>query len=77
MSFLPKEAWADIKLLCKGEKSHHSSPQTIHMRMESSELATTDEDNVWVFAGNLGKVLNDIKPTNTSVINRIHLREAM
>ena len=36
-----------------------------------------DEDNVWVFAGHFGKVLNDMKPTNTSVINVIHLRKAM
>ena len=46
MSFQPKEAWANIKLLCKGEKSHHYSPQTIQVRMESGELETTDEENV-------------------------------
>ena len=77
MSFQPKEAWANIKLLCKGYKSHHSSPQTIHMRMASGELAMTNGENVLVFAGHFGKVLNDMKPTDTSVINGIHLREAM
>ena len=77
MSFQPKEAWANIKLLCKGYKSHHSSPQTIQMRMASGELAMTNEENVWVFAGHFGKVLNDMKPTNISVINIIHLRKAM
>ena len=45
--------------------------------MASGELATTDEENVWFFAGHFGKVLNDMKPTYTSVINGIHLREAM
>ena len=32
---------------------------------------------MWVFAGHSSKVLNYMKPTNTSVINGIHLREAM
>ena len=73
MSFQPKEAWENIKLLCKGDKSHHSSPQSIQMSMASGELVTTDEENVWVFAGHFGKVFNDMKPTNTSVIKSIHL----
>ena len=77
MSFQPKEAWANIKLLCKGEKSRHSSPQTIQIRMTSGELATKDEENVWVFADHFGKVLNNIKPTDTRVINSINLHEAM
>ena len=47
------------------------------MRMASGELATTDKENVRVFAGHFVKVLNDMKPTNTSVINVIHLRKAM
>ena len=47
------------------------------MSMASGELATTDEENVRVFAGHFGKVLNDMKPTDTSVIKRIHLPEAM
>ena len=45
--------------------------------MASGELATTDKENVWVFAGHFGNVLNDMKPTNISVINIIHLRKAM
>ena len=77
MSFQPKEAWEKIKLLCKGEKSHHYSPQYIQIRMESVEPATTDEENMWFFVGHFGKVLNNMKPTDTSVINGIHLREAM
>ena len=77
MSFQPKEAWSNIKLLCEEDKSHHSSSQTIHIRMASGELVTTDEENVWIFAGHFGKVLNDMKPTDTIVISGIHLREAM
>ena len=45
--------------------------------MASGELATTNGENVWVFAGHFGKVLNDMKPTDTSVINGIHLCKAM
>ena len=29
ISFQPTEAWANIKMLYKGEKSHHYSPQSI------------------------------------------------
>ena len=47
------------------------------MRMASGELAETDKENVRFFVGNFGKVLNDMKPTGTSVINGIHLREAI
>ena len=49
MSFQTKEAWANIRLLSKGENSHHSSPRTIQMRLLSGELAPTDEENVKVF----------------------------
>ena len=45
--------------------------------MALGELVTTDEENVWVFVGHFGKVLNDMKPPDTSVINGIHLHEAM
>ena len=33
MSFQPKEAWENIRLLSKEEKSHKSSPHTIQMRL--------------------------------------------
>ena len=33
MSFQPKEAWSNIILLSAGDKSHHSSTQTIHLRL--------------------------------------------
>ena len=46
MSFQPKEAWENIKLLCKGEKSHHSTPHSILIRVATGELTTTDEENV-------------------------------
>ena len=55
MSFQPKEAWENIRLLSKGGNSHHSSPHTIQMRLLSGELTTTDEENVKVFQFLLGK----------------------
>ena len=75
MNFRPKEAWANIRLLSKGERSHHSAPSTIQMRMPSGELATTDEENVRVFSAHFGKVLNDLKDTDNIVIDDIILRE--
>ena len=53
MNFRPKEAWANIRLLSKGERSHHSATSTIQLRMPSGELATTDEENARVFSAEL------------------------
>ena len=47
------------------------------MRLLSGDPATTDEDNVRVFSVHFGKVLNDTKPTNDSIINEIHLQDAL
>ena len=41
------------------------------------ELATTDEENVKVFLIHFGKVLNDMKPTDDSVINEIQLQDTL
>ena len=47
------------------------------MKLLSGDLATTDEDNLRVFSVHFGGVLNDMKPTNDSVINEIHLQDAL
>ena len=73
MYFQPKEAWEDICLLSKGEKIYHSSPRTIQMKLPSGELATMDEENEKVFSIHFGKVINDMRPTDYSVINEIQL----
>ena len=39
MNFRPKEEWTNICLLSKGERSHHSAPSMIQMKMPSGELA--------------------------------------
>ena len=75
MNFRPKESWTNIHLLSKGERSHHSAPSTIQMRMPSGELVTTDEGNVRVFSAHFGKLLIDLKDTDDSVIDDIILRE--
>ena len=36
-----------------------------------------DEDNVKVFSIHFGKVLNDTKPNNDSVINEIQLQDTL
>ena len=77
MSFSPKAAWANIRLISKGGKSHHSAPKTIHMRLPSGELAECDEDNMRVFADNFTKVLNNQKNTDNEVVKIIWLREFM
>ena len=77
MTFQPKEAWANIRMLSAGEKSHHSSPQSIHMRLPLRDLTENDEENVRVFAENFSKVLNNHKKTDDNVINNILLRKVM
>ena len=71
MPFQPNEAWANTRLLSAGEKSHHYSPQSIHMRLPSGDLAENDEENVRVFAEHFSKVFNNHKKTDKNVINDI------
>ena len=47
------------------------------MRIPSGNLTENDEENVSLFANHLKKVLNNHKPTDTTVINEIHLQEVM
>ena len=44
MSFNPKGAWENIRILCKGEKAHHTSPKLFQMRLPSGDLDGTDEE---------------------------------
>ena len=74
MHFNPKEAWVRIRRLTGGESSHHTSPKVIQTRLPSGNLAENDEENVSVFANHFKKVLNNHKPTDTTVINEINLR---
>ena len=60
-----------------GESSHHTTPKLIQMRLPLENLAENDEENVSVFANHFKKVLNNHKPTDTTVINEIYLREVM
>ena len=50
MPFQPNGAWANTRLLSAGEKIHQYSPQSIHMRLPSGDLAENDKENVRVFA---------------------------
>ena len=43
------------------------------MKLPSGELATMDEENEKVFSIHFGKVINDMRPTDYSVINEIQL----
>ena len=75
MSFNPKGAWPNIRIMCKGEKVHHTSPKIIQTRLTSGDLAETDEDNAKVFAKHFGKVLNNKKSIHKNVLNNINSRE--
>ena len=66
--FQPKETWANIILLSAGEKRHHSSPHSIHMRLPSGDLTENDKGNVRVFAEHFSKNFNNHKKTNDNVI---------
>ena len=62
-------------LLSAGNKIHHSSPQSIHMRLTLGDLAENDEENVRVFAEHFSNILNNHKNTDDSVINNILLHK--
>ena len=61
ISFNPKGAWENIRILCKGDKAHRTSPKRIQMKHPSGDLAETDEDHSKVFAKHFGKFLNNKK----------------
>ena len=64
-------------MLSEGGESHHSTPQTIQMKLPSGELACTDKGNTKVFAEYFTKVLNNHKQMDDSVVEDITLREVM
>ena len=72
-----KDAQQNIKKLFDGEKSHHSSPKIVQMKLPSENLAENDKEKVIIFASYFSKLLNDNKPTNENVIQSIKLREFM
>ena len=49
----------------------------MHVKLPSGELATTDKENMKLFSVHFGKVLNDMKPTDESVINKIQLQDTL
>ena len=49
----------------------------MHVKLPSGELATTDKENMKTFSFHFGKVLNDMKPTDESVINKIQLQDTL
>ena len=77
MPFNPKESWESIGRLTGGESSHHTSPKVIQMRLSSGNISENDEENVSLFANHFKKVLNNHKPTDKTVINKINLRGVM
>ena len=77
MSFNPKGAWENIRILCKGEKDYHISPKLIQMGIPSGDLAKTDKENAKVFAKHFGKVLNNKKIIHNNVLNDTYSREVM
>ena len=77
MAFNPKAAWASIRRLTGGELNHHTTPKLIQMRLPSGSLTDNDDENVSLFANHFKKVFNDHKPTDTTVIHDIYLREVM
>ena len=77
MSLNPKGDWEDIRIMCKGEKAHHTYPKLIKMRLPSGELSETDEDNAKVFEEHFGKVLINKRSIHNNVLNNINSREGM
>ena len=74
MPFNPKASWVSIRRLTGGDSSHHNTQKLIQIRLTLGSLVENDKENVSIFANHFKKVLNNHKPTDTTVINNIHLR---
>ncbi|EJK58087.1 hypothetical protein THAOC_21813 [Thalassiosira oceanica] len=74
----PKKAWECIKLLCGGERLHHTEKkQTMSMKMDNGELSSTDEEHIGVFGPHFDRVLNNKKDIDFTVLELIEPRETM
>ena len=72
-----KEAWVHINMLNAGEKSYHSTPRVIKMRISGGRLAENDDTNMNLFMSHFKKVLNNNQLTHDTVLNNIRQREVM
>ena len=56
MQFTPKDAWASVKVLLGGMKSHHEKLTVMQLKLTNGELATNDAENASVMEPHLEKV---------------------
>ena len=77
MSFNPKAAWGNVKILTGGTTSHHTKPTIMRMRLSTGKLATTDKENAEVLGPHFEKVFNKHRPIEWEVINKIKQRQTM
>ena len=71
MRFAPKDAWASVKVLSGGMKSHHKKPTVMQLKLTNGKLATTDAENVSVMGPHLEKVYINHWPVDWKVLNKL------
>ena len=77
MQFNPRLEWEYIKLLVKGETAHHNRRTNMAMRNEDGSLAQNNKENMNVMHPHFGKVFNNQKEVDFTVLDLIPRRESM
>jgi hypothetical protein len=77
MRMNPRLAWENIRILTGGETAHHKMPINMAMKMEDGTLASNTKENMSVFGMHFHKVLNNHRPVDTTVINRIQQKPCL
>ena len=69
MSFNPKAAWENVKILNGCTTSHHAKPTIMRVRLPTGKIAKTDKENAEVLGPHFEKVFNNHRPIEWKVIN--------
>ena len=77
MRFIPKDAWASVKILAGGRTSHHEKPTVMRLKLTNGKLATTDAENMSVMVPQLKKVYRNHQPVDWSVLYELPQQHLM
>ena len=69
--FIPKDAWASVKVLAGGMTSHHKKTTVMQIKLTNGELAKTDAGNASVMGPHLENVYRNHPPVYWTVLNKL------
>jgi hypothetical protein len=71
MRFNPRVAWEHIRLLTKGETTHHKKSMNMAMQLPDGTRATIASKNMSVFGPHFNRVFNNNRPVDPSILQHV------